>query len=199
MKQAMKQNPQPKVIQNNEDKLYKEKMIMKILKYQNSKRFGDSLRKELSIKYTRDKLLKCSNDNLETILFRIRQYLNSKNTDNVIEHLATFGVKTYEQFVSQFYDINGFSDLILSNENFFCALERYAIESEVRDIPPSMSLLYTILSTTYIAHLQNQLKQARSNTKPTQKKEKVKDKKSDTKDENKEIRQPSKLKMGVAI
>ena len=139
----------------------KESMIMKILKYQESKRFGDKLRKGLGLKYTRQQLLKCSNENLEAILYRINSFLNNSNLDAVFEHMARHSAQTYEQLVSKFYDIEGFSSLLLSNSAFWDAFEFYKINQEVPDIPPGFQLLYIIISTTYLAHLQNQYKQKR--------------------------------------
>lgn len=136
----------------------KEKLILKILKYQSNKRFGERIKKDLSIKYTRTQLLKCSNENLESILFRIRNYLNTTNMDAVFEHMARYAAKGYEDLLSQFYDIEGFSDMLMQNPAFWDAFERWKIEKEMPNIPPSMQMFYIIASTTYITHLQNQMK-----------------------------------------
>ena len=137
----------------------KEKLIMKIVKYQESKRFGEKIKKGLGIKYNRTQLLKCSVENLESILFRIRSFLNTINLDSVFEHMARHCAKGYEDLMCNFVDIEGFSDLLLSNPAFWDAFERYKIEKEMPEIPPSMQLMYIILSTTYIAHLQNRVKE----------------------------------------
>ena len=142
----------------NVSKVEKEKLILKILKYLNSKRFGQKLKTDLGLKYTRQQLLKCSNDNLEGILFRIRNYLNTQNMDLVFEHMARYSAKGYEDLVSNFYNIEGFSDLLMQNPAFWDAFERWKIEHEMPDIHPSMQLVYIIASTTYIAHLQTQVK-----------------------------------------
>ena len=131
---------------------------MKILKYQESKRFGDRIKKGLGIKYTRAQLLKCSNENLGAILYRIRTFLNNSNLDAVFEHMARYTARSYEELVSNFYDIEGFSDLLLSNPAFWDAFERWKIEKEMPEIPPSFQMLYMIISTTYLAHLQNKVK-----------------------------------------
>lgn len=147
-------------IHDTNTKIDKEKLILKILKYQSNKRFGPKIKKDLGLKYTRPQLLKCSFENLESILFRIRNYLNSQNMDAVFEHMATFTAKGYEDFISNLgYDIDGFSDMLLANPSFWDQLERYKIEKEVIDIPPSFQLMYIVATTTYIAHLQNTIKQ----------------------------------------
>ena len=153
------------------DKIEKEKMILKILKYQESKRFGERIKKGLGIKYTRTQLLKCSNDNLESILYRIRIFLNNSNLDAVFDHMVRYTAKGYEDFVSNFYDIEGFSDILLSNPAWWDLVEKYKIEQEMPDIPPSLQMVYIIASTTYIAHLQNQLKERRSKPIKPQKEE----------------------------
>ena len=157
-KQAQKVDKSENVESINVSKVDKEKLILKILKYLNSKRFGPKLKSDLGIKYTRTQLLKCSKDNLEGILFRIRNYLNTQNMDVVFEHMARYTAKGYEDLVSNFYDIEGFSDILMQNPAFWDAFERWKIEHEMPDIPPSMQLMYIIASTTYIAHLQKGIK-----------------------------------------
>jgi hypothetical protein len=142
----------------NKTKIDKEKIMMKILKYQENKRFGDRIKKGLGIKYTRQQLLKCSIDNLESILYRIRTFLNNSNLDAVFEHMARYSATSYEELVSSFYDIEGFSDLLLSNPAFWDAFEKWKIEREMPEIPSSLQLVYLIISTTYLAHLQNRVK-----------------------------------------
>lgn len=161
----------------------KEKLILKILKYQNNKRFGARIKKDLSMKYTRGQLLKCSITNLESILFRIRNYLNSSNMDAVFDHMTRYAAKGYEDLMSQFYDIEGFSDMLLQNPAFWDALERYKIEQEMPDIPPSMQMFYIIASTTYISHLQNQMKAIKQKPKQVETKN-VTSKKNNTKTTN---------------
>ena len=144
--------------QSTQSKVDKEKKILKILKYQNSQRFASRLKKDLGIKYTRQQLLKCSDDNLDGILFRIRNYLNNSNLDKVFEHLARYASKGYEDLVSQFIDIEGFSDLLMDNPAFWDAYSIWQIEQEMPELPPSIQMMYIISSTTYIAYLQNKVK-----------------------------------------
>ena len=134
----------------------KEDLITKIIKYQNNKRFGTIINKELGFKYTRPQLSKQSIDGLETILHRIRTHLNTRNMDQVFEHMAKVTAKGYEDLVSGFgYNIEGFQEILFQNPAFHDAFERWKIERKIPDIPPSFQLMYIIASTTYIAHLQN--------------------------------------------
>lgn len=171
----------------------KEKLILKILKYQSNKRFGERIKKNLGIKYTRAQLIKNNQESLESILFRIRNYLNSQNLDAVFEHMAQFSAKGYEDLVCGIgYDISGFSSILLQNPSFWDNLERYKIERHIPDIPPAMQLVYIITSTTYIAHLQNNIQapskteqSSKSPSKPSKSKTKSTNKKVDTnKDKN---------------
>ena len=136
--------------------IVKEELISKILKYQQNKRFGTIVNKELGFKYTRTQLTKFTIDNLETILHRIRTHLNTRNMDQVFEHMAKVTAKGYEDLVTGFgYNIEGFSDLLMQNPAFHDAFERWKIERKIPDVPPSFQLMYIVASTTYIAHMTN--------------------------------------------
>ena len=136
--------------------IVKEDLISKIIKYQNNKRFGTIINTELGFKYSRTQLSRFNIDNLETILHRIRTHLNTRNMDQVFEHMVKVTAKGYEDTVTGFgYNIEGFSDLLLQNPAFHDAFERWKIERKIPDIPPSLQLLYIIASTTYIAHSTN--------------------------------------------
>ena len=136
--------------------IVKEELVSKILKYQGNRRFGNIIKTELGFKYTRNQLTKYKIDDLETILHRIRTHLNTRNMDQVFEHMVKVSADGYEELVSGFgYDIQGFSDLLLSNPAFHDAFERWKIEKKVPDIPPSFQLMYIVASTTYVAHMAN--------------------------------------------
>ena len=170
-------------------KIDKEKLIMKILKYQSNKRFGEKIKKDLGLKYTRQQLLKCSYENLESILFRIRNYLNTRNMDAIYEHIARFSSKGYEELITGLgYNIQGFSELLLTNTSFWDNLERYKVERDVIDIPPSMQMIYIVASTTYIAHIQNTMKQIKEQS--TENISPKKEKKKESKKENKKEEKP---------
>jgi hypothetical protein len=130
-----------------------------LVKYQNNNRFGELLKKELGIKYTEPQLNKKSVEDLELILHRIRTHLNTRNMDQVFDHMVRYTASGYEELVSGLgYDIDGFSELLLHNPAFWDAFERWKIEQKIPNIPPSMQLMYIVASTTYIAHLKSQHK-----------------------------------------
>ena len=137
----------------------KEVIIMKILKYQASRRFGAYIKKELKITQSREQLLKLSIDRLNNILHRIRLNLNNRNMDAIFENVALTCAKGYESTVTGLgYDIEGFTDLLVANPGFWDAFERWKIERELPDIPPGIQLGYIVASTTLAAHSLNAAK-----------------------------------------
>ena len=203
-KQVDKRQPPPPPVDVTKPKppttnkgIVKEDLISKILKYQRNKRFGTIINKELGFKYTRAQLTKQSIDNLETILHRIRTHLNTRNMDQVFEHMAKVTAKGYEDLVTGFgYNIEGFSDLLLENPAFHDAFERWKIEREIPDIPPSFQLMYVIASTTYIAHLSNKHRRPQSETIEPQSK-KIDKKEIDNRDDDTRLK--TKFKPGEII
>ena len=142
----------------DEDHIEKEKMINTIIKYETNKRFGTIINKELGFKHSRTQLSKLKNDNLETILHRIRTHLNTRNMDQVFQHMAKVSAKGYEEIVSGMgYNIEGFQELLFQNPSFHDAFERWKIENgtNIPNIPASLQLVYIVASTTYIAHISN--------------------------------------------
>lgn len=157
LKNLNKKGSRPsKEITEPSTKTEKEKLILKIIKYQSNKRFGEKIKKDLGIKYTRPQLIKHSCESLEGILFRIRNYLNSQNMEAVFDNMISFSAKGYEDALTSLgYDITGFQRLLLENTGFQDATQRFLIERDVPDIPPSLQLVYIIASTTYISHIKN--------------------------------------------
>ena len=133
----------------------KEDQIMRIINYQNSPRFGANIRKELKFNYTREQLVKKSLEQLDNLLYRIRNYLNTRGMAGIYEQMVRTSAIGYENIVSQFYDIEGFSDMLLNNPAFWDAFERWKIERTLPNIPPSLQLMYIISSTTLLAHMKN--------------------------------------------
>ena len=190
---------QQKIQENTNNSIVKEDIVAKILKYQGNKRFGTIINKELGFKYTRPQLTKMSIENLETILHRIRTHLNTRNMDQVFEHMVKVTAKGYEDVVTQFgYNIEGFSEILLQNPAFHDAFERWKIERKIPDVPPSLQLMYIIASTTYIAHTSNKHVIATKEIKQEPVKQ-VKQKKPEPVDESKEGRLKSNFKPGDII
>lgn len=139
---------------SKENKLnIKEQKIMQVLNYQNSPRFGPDIRKQLKYSFTREQLVKRSIDQIDNLLFRIRSFLNNRGMNGIYEQMIRTGAVGYEKIVSEFYDIEGFSDLLFANPSFWDAFERWKIERKLPDIPPGMQLMYIVTSTTLLAHM----------------------------------------------
>ena len=150
-------NQANQVNQVQANQVNKENLIMRVIKYQTSKRFGPTLKKDLKINFTRDTLARKTPDQIELILHRIRTFLNSRNLDAVFEHMATTCAIGYEKTVSPFYNIDGFSHILLQNPDFWDCLERWKIERELPNIPPHLQMLYIVASTTITAHEFNKM------------------------------------------
>ena len=142
--------------ESKDDLLKKEELIRIILKYEANNRFGATIKKELGFKHARTQLTKKPIDELELILHRIRTHLNTRNMDQVFNHMVKQSAKGYEDLVTGFgYDIRGFEEILLSNPAFWDAFERWKIEQKIPDVPPSLQLMYLVASTTFIAHKRN--------------------------------------------
>ena len=133
----------------------KEDQIMKVLNYQNSARFGNQIRKELKFNFTREQLTKKTLEQIDNILYRIRNFLNNRGLAGIYEQMVRTTAVGYENLVSEFYDINGFSELLLNNPAFWDAFEMWKVERTLPDIPPSFQLMYIVASTTMVAHIKN--------------------------------------------
>ena len=130
----------------------KQRMIFTIQKYQDSPRFSDIVRNELKITQNYSQLSEMPMIDLENILSRIRIHLDNKNLNKFYDNIATTTAITYETAISQFYNIDGFSDMLLDNDEFWNIFERYKCEYQLPAVNPTMQLLFIIAQTTFMAH-----------------------------------------------
>ena len=172
----------------------KEDKVMRVLNYQNSSRFGPSVRKELKFNYTRDQLMKKSLDQIDNVLYRIRNFLNNRGMNGIYEQMVRTSAIGYENIVSEIYDIEGFSDMLMQNPAFWDAFERWKIERTLPDIPPSLQLMYIVGSTTLIAHMKKTSLEHDSEIK----KQMMKNKKNNEKNKD-EDKLKTKLSAGVKL
>ena len=191
-KRVMKSLPPPPQMMNSklskskhtDDDISKEELIIKIVNYQNSMRFGSYIKKDMKINFTREQLSKKSLSQLEAIMYRIRTALNTRHLEGVYEHLVRTVASGYENVVTSFgYDITGFQSLLLNNPAFWDSFEMWKLERKLPEIPPSLQLMYIVSSTTVVAHLQSQsrIREPRQDKQKTQKavEKRVKQKKQD--------------------
>ena len=140
------------ILENVENTETKQKLIFTIQKYQDSSRFGKIVKYELGFKDTFTELSEKPENELENMLHRIRTHLDNKNLDKFYENMATTAAITYEQAMSLVYPIDGFSDLLLDNEDFWNSFERFRIESELPYVNHTTQMLFMIAQFTIIAH-----------------------------------------------
>lgn len=136
-------------IENTEEK---KKLIFTIQKYQDSLRFGKTVKYELGFKQSFTELSDMTEMDLENMLYRIRRHLDNKNLDKFYENMASTIAITYEQTLSMVYPIYGFSDMLLENEDFWNCYERYRIESEFPSVNPLTQMCFMVAQFTLIAH-----------------------------------------------
>ena len=138
-----------------DSKTSKLEKIHTIQKYQTSPRFGNYVKKTLKINHTESKLEKMTDKKLDDILNKIRLYLDNRNMDVIYNNMAKSLSKAAEMTITPFYDIDGFSNNLLSNEDFWNSYERFKIEQKMPTIPPSVQLLYVVSATMLMTHQQN--------------------------------------------
>lgn len=143
---------------NNKESKEKQVLIYKILKYQDNLRFCHVVRDKLKIKYTNEQLQKKSNKDLEDILNRIRINLDNKNLDEFYNGILKMTTSTLENVVTPFYNIDGFSEMLLEDEQFLDSYERLKIENELPNIPPSLQMMMIISRCVVICHTMNKYK-----------------------------------------
>ena len=130
----------------------KQRLIYTIQRYQDSERFGDIVRKELKITQNYDQLSELSMNECENTLSRIRIHLDNKNLSKFYDNMATTIAVTYEALVDRVYSCQGFSDMLLDNDEFWNIFERFKCEYQFPSVNPSMQLLFIIGQTTLMAH-----------------------------------------------
>lgn len=138
----------------------KQKIIFKIQKYQENRRFSPILKK-LNFKYTYTQLNKFNISELNEILQRIYVNINNDGIDKIYDLLVSQTTTTFEKVVSPFYDIEGFSNSLLCDDAFLNIVERYKIENNnLMEIPLSVQLglcvsKHIVLCNTINKHKKN--------------------------------------------
>lgn len=128
---------------------------MKIGRYQNSKRFGTLIKKELKINHSNSTLNNHKTSTLESHLVRIRFTLDQKHTDYMMDSLAHNGIIALEKVVSPMYDCEGLSESINNNDEFWDVFERYKCELTLPTIPAPLHMAAIISSSIAIQHQLN--------------------------------------------
>ena len=132
----------------------KQKYVYQILKYQDSPRFGNYIKKDLKINFTETSLQKKKPKALEEILNRIRVNLDNRNLDNFYNAMLVNATLSFERLMDHFYTIEGFSESLMKNPHFLDSVERYKIENigKMPSIPPSLQIIFIMSQTAMICH-----------------------------------------------
>ena len=132
----------------------KQKYIYQILKYQDSNRFGEYIKKNLKINFSESSLQKKKGTKLQEILNRIRINLDNRNVDNLYNNLVSNATLSFETLMDQIYTIEGFSESLMTNPHFLDCIERYKIENigKMPSIPPSLQIIFIMSQTALICH-----------------------------------------------
>ena len=148
-----KKGRKPKTINTSISK-EKQTIIYRIMKYQDNKRFKEIV-KGLGIKYNYDQLCKKSIENLKDILERIRINIDNRNLDDFYNLILKNTSLTFESVVSNFYDIDGFQEMLMNDEQFLDTWEKFKIENELPNVPPSIQMLMIVSRCMITCNLQN--------------------------------------------
>ena len=102
--------------------------------------------------YTRPVLESRSHKQLDNMLEKIRVNLNNKSMEKFYESVATSTAIISEQIITPFYDIEGFSDTLLKNDQFWDVYEKWRIEHTAPALSTEMQMLYIVTQTAFIQH-----------------------------------------------
>lgn len=134
----------------------KQKLIFKILKYQDNNRFGPILKK-LNIKYNYSQLNSKNIDILTEILHRIYVNIDNYGMDKFYDMMVHQTSNTFEKCITPFYNIDGFSDSLLCDETFLNLIERYKIEHTLPEVPIGVQISLCITKHMLLCNQKNKL------------------------------------------
>ena len=151
---AKELNKTLKLSEADTDSKTKQKYVYQIIKYQDSPRFGNYIKKDLKINFNESALQKKSSSKLQEILNRIRINLDNRNLDNFYNAMLVNATLSFETLMENFYTIEGFSDSLMTNPHFLDSVERYKIENvgKMPSIPPSLQIIFIMSQTAMICH-----------------------------------------------
>ena len=151
---AKELNNTMKLTEKEQDIENKQKYVYQILKYQDSPRFGNYVKKNLKINFSETALQKKKVKTLEELLNRIRINLDNRNLDNFYNAMLMNATLSFEKLMDNFYTIEGFSESLMTNPHFLDSVERYKIENigKMPSIPPSLQIVFIMSQTAMICH-----------------------------------------------
>ncbi|ETO03052.1 hypothetical protein RFI_34357 [Reticulomyxa filosa] len=107
---------QTKYIDPSNPQMIRKAKIITVEGYLKSDRFGDYLCRNLEISPNQARLM--SIEQLEDIHQEIRCLITKRYKEKFIENLTKIGLKTIEAVVTPMYNITGFEDILMNNQEF---------------------------------------------------------------------------------
>ncbi|ETO10507.1 hypothetical protein RFI_26870, partial [Reticulomyxa filosa] len=123
--------------------------------YLKSDRFGDYLCRNLEISPNQARLM--SIDQLEDTHQEIRCLITKRYKEKFIENLTKIGLKTIEAVVTPMYNITGFEDILMNNQEFLDCLEEFKLEVQGPPLPLGIRLSLSMVQTAILCNQINSL------------------------------------------
>ena len=90
--------------------------------------------------------------------------LDAQNVSSFFDNFAKTAAIAFEKTVTPMFDIDGFSDTLLQNQEFWRVYERLKIETELPQIPVTLQLGYIITGTVLIQNQMNTMRKKKKNS-----------------------------------
>lgn len=148
-----------KTIENELQEPERQNLIHIIQKYQSSERFGTFIRSELKITYTAEALSKKTIPQLQSILDKIRLHLDNQNLNKIYDSVlfsSTAFIETMSKPIG--VNVDGFSTLLLENEEFLNCWERIKCETVMPTVPSHIQMIFILGQTYFLAYAINKQK-----------------------------------------
>ena len=138
----------------------RQNLIFIIQKYQSSERFGKYVRTELKVSYTSESLNKKSTSQLQAILDKIRLHLDNQNLNKIYDSALYSSTAAIEAFSKPLgVNVDGFSTMLMSNEEFKNCWERLKCETIMPTVPSHVQLCFILGQTYFLAYAINKQKE----------------------------------------
>ena len=138
----------------------RQNLIFIIQKYQSSERFGKYVRTELKVSYTSESLNKKTTSQLQAILDKIRLHLDNQNLNKIYDSALYSSTAAIEAFSKPLgVNVDGFSTMLMSNEEFKNCWERFKCESVMPTIPSHVQMCFILGQTYFLAYAINKQKE----------------------------------------
>ncbi|ETN97658.1 hypothetical protein RFI_39866 [Reticulomyxa filosa] len=146
---------QTKYIDPSNPQMIRKAKIITVEGYLKSDRFGDYLCRNLEISPNQARLMTI--EQLEDTHQEIRCLITKRYKEKFIENLTKIGLKTIEAVVTPMYNITGFEDILMSNQEFLDCLEEFKLEVQGPPLPLGIRLTLSMAQTAILCNQINSL------------------------------------------